>query len=44
MSAKDLFHDAVKQALIRDGWTITDDPLVVRYGLTNLKVDLAQNE
>ncbi len=27
MSAKDLFHDAVKNALIKDGWTITDDPL-----------------
>nr|WP_202925032.1 XisH family protein [Myxacorys almedinensis] len=40
VSAKDLFHDAVKQALIRDGWVITDDPLVVRYGPTNLKVDL----
>jgi hypothetical protein len=25
--AKDLFHQAVKQALIKDGWTITSDPL-----------------
>jgi XisH protein len=25
--AKDLFHEAVKKALIKDGWTITDDPL-----------------
>ncbi|WP_225895333.1 element excision factor XisH family protein [Leptolyngbya sp. NIES-2104] len=40
VSAKDLFHEAVKQALIRDGWSITDNPLVVRYGPTNLKVDL----
>jgi hypothetical protein len=25
--AKDIFHDCVKNALIKDGWTITDDPL-----------------
>lgn len=26
MSAKDIFHDKVKNALIKDGWKITDDP------------------
>jgi hypothetical protein len=25
--AKDLFHEAVKKALVKDGWIITDDPL-----------------
>ena len=25
--AKDIFHNIVKQALIKDGWTITHDPL-----------------
>lgn len=40
MNARDRFHSAVKQALIQEGWTITDDPLLVRYGPTNLKVDL----
>jgi hypothetical protein len=30
MAAKDLFHDAAKSALEKDGWTITDDPLYVR--------------
>ncbi|MEI6331183.1 MAG: element excision factor XisH family protein [Pseudanabaena sp. ELA645] len=25
MSARDLFHEAVKQALIKDGWTITNN-------------------
>jgi hypothetical protein len=24
--AKDLYHDLVKEALIKDGWTITNDP------------------
>ncbi|NEO17540.1 element excision factor XisH family protein, partial [Moorena sp. SIO3E8] len=26
MSAKDQFHDLVKDALINDGWIITHDP------------------
>jgi hypothetical protein len=25
MPAKDLYHEAVKNALIKDGWTITAD-------------------
>jgi hypothetical protein len=32
MPAKDLYHDVVVQALIVDGWTITDDPLYLTYG------------
>ncbi|UJS23761.1 XisH family protein [Thiothrix winogradskyi] len=32
MPAKDLYHDAVKQAPIKDGWTVTNDPLHLRYG------------
>lgn len=27
--ARDIFHYAVKEALVKDGWTITDDPLVL---------------
>ena len=27
MSRRDLYHDAVRNALIKDGWTITHDPL-----------------
>lgn len=30
MPAKDIFHDCVKHALIKDGWTITHDPLRIR--------------
>lgn len=40
MAAKDIFHKAVKQALITDGWTITDDPFVVRIGSIDLYIDL----
>ena len=27
--ARDAFHDIVKEALIKDGWLITDDPLTL---------------
>ncbi len=40
MPAYDTFHDAVRNALIKDGWTITDDPLMVEFGLLNVYIDL----
>jgi hypothetical protein len=40
MSAKDLFHNAAKAALQNDGWIITDDPLYLRLGDDQLRVDL----
>jgi XisH protein len=40
MSARDAFHDAVRTALERDGWTITHDPLSLEFGLGSLYVDL----
>ncbi len=40
MPAKDLYHDAVKNALAKDGWTITHDPLTLRWGKKDLFVDL----
>jgi hypothetical protein len=38
--AKDIIHDAVKNALIRDGWTITHDPFTIAYEEVNLAADL----
>jgi hypothetical protein len=38
--AKDLFHQAVKQALIKDGWTITNDPLTIRIDRVKFEIDL----
>ncbi|HZO86768.1 MAG TPA: element excision factor XisH family protein [Chthonomonadaceae bacterium] len=32
MARRDLFHDACKNALIKDGWTITHDPYLLRRG------------
>ncbi len=41
MPAKDLYHDAVKQALIKEGWTITADPYTVEYEEFKVFVDIA---
>jgi hypothetical protein len=38
--AKDLFHDAVRNALIKDGWLITDDPFFLKVGGVELYIDL----
>ncbi|PPJ64743.1 hypothetical protein CUN59_03375 [Cuspidothrix issatschenkoi CHARLIE-1] len=40
MTAKDKFHDAVKNALIKEGWMITNDPLFIQFGGVDLYVDL----
>jgi XisH protein len=40
MPQRDAFHDTVRTALERDGWTITADPLVLPVGRHNLFVDL----
>ena len=40
MPAKDLYHDNAKNALVADGWKITQDPLRLRIGKKDLFVDL----
>ena len=40
MAAKDIFHDAVKHALEKDGWTITHDPLFLSFGGVDMYIDL----
>jgi hypothetical protein len=40
MPARDVYHDQVRNALIHDGWTITHDPLVLKWGAKDLFVDL----
>jgi hypothetical protein len=39
MPAKDIYHDTVKKALEKDGWTITHDPLIIRWGKRDLYKD-----
>ncbi|MEM9214623.1 MAG: element excision factor XisH family protein [Cyanobacteria bacterium P01_F01_bin.150] len=40
MAAKDLLHESFKRALLRDKWTITHDPLVLKIGRRNALVAL----
>ncbi|MEH1865013.1 MAG: XisH family protein [Nostoc sp.] len=40
MSAKDIFHDAVRNGLEKEGWVITDDPLRIRVGRVDMQIDL----
>lgn len=35
MAAKDIFHQQVRRALEKDGWTVTDDPLMVFWPRTD---------
>lgn len=42
--AKDIIHDVVKHALVKDGWTITADPYVIAFGDDKLFVDLAAEQ
>jgi hypothetical protein len=40
MPAKDIYHNTVKTALIKDDWTITKDPLRLQWGSRDSYVDL----
>ena len=44
MPALDLYHNAVKQALIKDGWIVTHDPLHLRWGRKDMYVDLGAKQ
>ncbi len=39
--AKDIIHNIVKNALIKDGWIITHDPFTIRYEDAVVFADLA---
>jgi hypothetical protein len=40
LPARDSIHETVKEAVIKDGWEVTDDPYVISYGDRFLFVDL----
>ena len=44
MPARDRYHDHVKSALLKEGWTITHDPLRLRWGLKDMYVDLGAEQ
>jgi len=40
MPARDLYHETVKTALIKDQWVITHDPLTLKLGKKDFYIDL----
>ncbi len=38
--AKDLYHEHVREALIKDGWAITSDPYIIETEDVDYEVDL----
>lgn len=40
MPRRDVFHNRVRHALIKDGWAITHDPYLLEFGEHRLFVDL----
>jgi hypothetical protein len=40
MARRDSYHDTVKRALQKDGWTITHDPFPLQIGNKRLSADL----
>jgi XisH protein len=41
MPREDIYHDRVKNALAKEGWEITDDPLTIEFQDLRLYADLA---
>lgn len=44
MPARDTYHKIVVQALVADGWVITDDPLTISFGGRDLFIDLGAED
>jgi len=40
MPAKDIYHNQVRNALEKENWQITKDPLVLKWGTRDLYIDL----
>jgi hypothetical protein len=38
------YHELVKRTLMKDGWTITHDPLTLSFGKKNIYVDLGAEQ
>jgi hypothetical protein len=44
MPAKDAYHDTVKNALIKESWTITSDQLFIHLGGFDMYIDLGAEQ
>lgn len=42
--ARDIIHDACKEALEKDGWIITHDPFALKSGGLRMEIDLAAEQ
>ncbi|NET73877.1 MAG: hypothetical protein F6K62_23945 [Sphaerospermopsis sp. SIO1G2] len=40
MARRDIFHNAARIALEKEGWIVTDDPLRIDWGGATIKIDL----
>ncbi len=38
MARKDFYHECVRRALVKEGWTITHEPLLLPFADTRLEV------
>lgn len=43
MPARDIYHDAVKSALIKDNWAIVADPYLIQCQDINLSADISDS-
>lgn len=44
MPAKDTYHDAARHALVKDAWSITDDPFAMNWGEQSMYIDFAAEQ
>src|SRR5262245_10193734 len=44
MPARDRYHNHVRNALTKDGWTVTHDPLRLKWGIKDMYVDLGAEQ
>lgn len=44
MSARNIYHQGVRKALEKDGWTITHDPYYLSWGGKDMYVDLGAEQ
>ncbi|HEV3145402.1 MAG TPA: element excision factor XisH family protein [Gemmataceae bacterium] len=44
MPAKDTYHGAVRNALVKDGWTITHDPFTIAWDERKMYADLGAEQ
>src|SRR5579871_3533838 len=44
MPARDKYHNIVRHALLRDGWTITHDPYRIAIAMKRVEIDLGAEQ